>query len=38
MTSEMRSSDSCSSLPRATSFIEPKRRGSLKVTLSPFDM
>ena len=33
-----RSSGSESSLARATSFIEPKRRGSLKVTVAPFDM
>ena len=33
-----RSSGSWSSLARATSFIEPKRRGSLNVTVAPFDM
>ena len=33
-----RSSGSSSSLARGTSFIEPNRRGSLKVTRAPFDM
>ena len=33
-----RSSGSSSSLPRGTIFIEPKRRGSLKVTTAPDDM
>ena len=33
-----RSSGSSSSLARGTIFMEPKRRGSLKVTTSPFDM
>ncbi len=32
------SSGSDSILPRGTIFIEPKRRGSLKVTVAPFDM
>ena len=33
-----RNSGSSSSLARGTSFIEPKRRGSLKVTRAPDDM
>ena len=33
-----RSNGSRSSLARGTSFIEPKRRGSLNVTMAPFDI